>query len=431
MKLATTVLLSVFVASVAFARKVYVHNTSSVSASVSLYWTVTGEPTDPEHEGDWYGGGNTYSLPVLAGETKYLGDFSTTASDYGGEVQAGTVSGDMRITYLQPALISEELIGNSYVATGGSAPAEEIDIINNEGIPDGSFQLGVGDDIIYEFSPLQNRPATPDESKTLWMVEDTTLTADLFREGVDKIVYAAAASDAGGGGSGGMTKDEFTTTSTEAVAEAQLAANAANPSPTDLETESAAARAAAEASVTEDVPGIGSATIPSANSVLSINVPVVGTIDLDPMARPEIATYCNFVKAVSGWAMILVFAWWTWSEFQKIVAVSVTVTQARGNPVVGGTGAQATALLAATLIAAVMIGIPAAYWLLVSVDRSALSSNPFSGSLSSTVSAGLYLLGCVFPYPLALTLLGAAFVVRKGGTVLVLGVSAAIKFIVP
>jgi len=272
---------------------------------------------------------------------------------------------------------------------------------------------------------------TSDAKKTLWIVADEELTADLYREGVDKIVAAAGSSSGGTPPAGGMTRAEFVTTDANQNLKLQNEIAADNPTPLEMQGESLAAREAAEAAVTQTVPTLGTkALVTEPTSILAFTIPHVGAISLDPADVPLLDTYADFVKLITGWALLTAFSWWSWTEFQNIIRGTVTVTQARGNPVLGGTGAQATALIAAGIIAVIFVGIPAAYWATVTVDTSALSSNPFTAG-SSVVTTGLYILGLVFPYDLALTLLAAAFVIRRFGSVMILGVNAAVKFIVP
>jgi len=324
--------------------------------------------------------------------------------------------------FIRSSVDDGTLVGNSYVSTGALPEPD------GEWIQFGETFTLVVDAWTEHVVPIwDRRSATPDESKTLWRVTGDTLNAQVFREGIDKLVASTPTS-----GGSGMTKTEFQATATDDIAQAQIDLAGENKNEAYFSALAASKKTLAEASVAQAVPTLGTkGEINSPTSYLAPTLPYIGTINLDPASDPEMYKYCTFVKLVTGWALLVAFAWWSWSEFKTIVSGVTTVTQAKGNPVVGGTGAQATALLAAGLIFAVFLGVPAAYWLLVTVDTSSLSSNPFNSAPNTVVQTGLYLLALVFPYALALTLLAAAFVIRKAGTVMVLGVNAAVKFIVP
>jgi len=316
------------------------------------------------------------------------------------------------------------LVGNSYL-TDADPPADSYETFYVT-LPEAYNEIALSAYIIEGIGRLP----TPDDKKTLWIVKDVDLTGNLYREGIDKLVYAFTAKSTSTSSSGGMTKAEFQSTKTDAVAQGMWEANQAIPEVSEMETQSADARAAAETAVTQVAPSIGSASIPSAPSIFAFAVGDV-SVDLDPLHDDSIALACAFVKAFTGWALLVTFSWFCWNEFSVVVRSAITAHQAHGNAVVGGTGAQATALVAAGIIAAIFVGIPAAYWASITIDFTPLNSNPFNSSHGTPVTAALYLLGCVFPYDVALTLLAAAFVVKRFSTVMILGVNAAIKFIVP
>lgn len=272
------------------------------------------------------------------------------------------------------------------------------------------------------------RAPQPDYPKTLWILDDEELTAGLFREGVDKLI----AQNSGQETASPMTYAQFLESDTENVATLMLQIGTENPDHSEMEIARNAARAAAEASVTTAVPTLGAKTEVTSpgSSILTFTIPHVGPISLDPGENETIRIFCDYVKLITGWALLAAFAWWTWAEFSGLVGSTVTAQQAKGNPLLGGTGAQATALIAAGILALIFVGIPAAFWAYVTTDVTSLDENPFSSS-SGPVQTALYLLALVFPYQLALTLLASAFIIRKAKVVMILGVNAAIKFVVP
>jgi len=316
------------------------------------------------------------------------------------------------------------LEANSYIRTTGPSTYTTLEtLIPDPGVPFIGYLVSNWD------VPL-GRTSTPDNAKTVWELGDLELTGDLFREGIDKLVAKPAPTSPGG-----MTPEQYALTKTEAVAEAIEAANLANPTPEDMSTAAATYKTSMDSAVSDVLlPSIGTATPPSASSSL---IMVVGsgsyqfTLDMDPAHDPDMSEFMGFLKTVTGWALLLAFSWWTWAEFKDLAFTAVGMTQAKGNAVVGGTGAQATSLLAAGLISAIFIGIPAAYWAWQTLDLTDLNSNPFSSSSGGYVTTGLYLLHMVFPYPLLLLIIAQMFIIRKAGVTILLGANVLIKFIVP
>lgn len=308
------------------------------------------------------------------------------------------------------------LIGNSYVGDGaGESRIVVGSAAGTSGYHEVTLPLSAG------------RLPNDDAKKTLWLVEDTDLTAAVFREGIDKL---AGASSAGGG-----TGDPAASSQRETLAGLHLQVlEDYEVTHEAIEAASADARTAAQDSVTQTTPTLGTVTELSTSSIFSIQLGST-TLDLDPANSPQVVQVCAFLKTVSGWAMLVYFGLFTWNHFNKIVLGMMPISQAKGNPIVGGTGAQATALVAAGIITTILVGVPAIYWTFINTDLafdwSALSSNPFNGGHGSIVSAGLYILGLVFPYSLALYLLSQVFLVLKFGATMILGVNAATKFIVP
>lgn len=330
------------------------------------------------------------------------------------------------------------LVGNSYVFPEETVWSTILNVTHDPAIWEGSpFPDDLVATLYIDDTTDLGREENPDARKTLWRVAlEEGLDGTLYAEGVDKIVWKleevkeAVQAGGGGGGGAGMTAEEFALTDTEAVAQAQLSLMEELKTPSEIETESNTARATAEAAITQAVPTLGSVSEEtSAPSLLSFTSVYIGTISVDPADHPTILIYCNYAKLITGWFMTLAFAIWAWMEFKSILGTIATMNQARGNTV-AGTGGQITGLAAAGIILAIIIGVPVAYWTVVTTDFSSLNSNPFTAS-NSYVQAALYLLALVFPYQLALALIAQMFVIRKAGTVIVIGVMSAIKFVVP
>jgi len=95
-----------------------------------------------------------------------------------------------------------ELVGNSFVDSGAGTFTSTAEVWAHVvgGPPDYTppdivtHAVDVGPAAGWEIKPLP----TPDSKKTLWLVADATLTADVFREGIDKIVAKDDAAPAAG-----------------------------------------------------------------------------------------------------------------------------------------------------------------------------------------------------------------------------------------
>ena len=170
-------------------------------------------------------------------------------------------------------------------------------------------------------------------------------------------------------------------------------------------------------------------SLPSGSSGGFFSLAAVGSfmpaVNLDPAADPSVSSAADFLKSFIIWATSIFFAWFCWSEFSEVVRTLLSAQQAQGNAIVGGTGAQATALIAAAAITAILITVPLAYWSIATY-----SINPVS-SVSGVVSAALYLLFFFFPVAHVLSLAAAAFLVKKGSLVLVATTATLIRFVVP
>lgn len=315
------------------------------------------------------------------------------------------------------------LVGNSYVLSGESGTWDAI-VSRSTGDPATVIEHTL------EYDDFTRLP-TADASKTLWIVTDEELNADLFREGIDKIV-AASGSATGGTGGSGMTKAEFQSTKTDQLAQlGESTVDASIAVTNNAEAEANTAKAAAEASLTQAVPTIPIPAASTEKSILNFTIPGIGVhVNLDPAEDDQLATFCYYVSMLMGWAMILAYTVWVWEYFLQVLGIALTAQQAKGNTV-AGTGGQLTAFLAAGIMTIAFLALPAAYWTIAHWDFSALETpSPFDSSGKGTmIGAALYLLSLVFPYSLALTLIALSLVVRKLGATLVLGLHAYVRFV--
>lgn len=275
----------------------------------------------------------------------------------------------------------------------------------------------------------------PDGAKTVWALSDSTLTGNLFREGVDKII--AQSGGGGGSGAGGGV-----TTNTEAHQGLGLAAEAAKPSTSSMSREADNQALAMADALEENVAfpqGAGTATGGAVEgSFWQVALPVAGggniTLDLNPLvALPHAVEIYGWIKMIFTVIIIALFEMWVWGKFEMLAMGLSLAPQAKGNTV-AGTGGQATGLLAATLLATVMVSFPAAIWAVYSGAFSVIGASPgpdiMASSTSSMVQA-FWFLAEVFPIGTLIIIWAQMFIVNKAGMVVYFAAVIAIRFVVP
>lgn len=277
-----------------------------------------------------------------------------------------------KISLVQNTISYWSVVGNSIVADAGENPPAEIPLGEQESPgPVVTFNINGGG------SELGGVQVLPDERKTLWMVSDTELTADLFREGIDKIVGFAGDTAAGipaGGGGGGSGGENFTGDNVEKIATRQelvltqtgVAAETLSfeglnvPAPsgftskmTDASTKAGNSfrdllkGATGDPVLTPTVtPGGGAAP----DMVIAMPALLGGhSINLNPFTEGRFGTIAAWCRAAISWFVLIGLALWIWDEVDKKVVTAAQAQQAKGNTV-AGTGGQITALIAAALM---------------------------------------------------------------------------------
>jgi len=259
---------------------------------------------------------------------------------------------------------------------------------------------------------------TPESLKTLWKVPDTALTADLFREGVDKIVAGSysAGSTAGSddGGSGGSKTEQLSDLVLDTYTNPQnIASNAAfNLSRLDAEAlresakeEISALLPSATSSIDHSAPSGGSAAF------LTITEPFTGRqVNFNPFTEARFLGIATWFRYATQWLALMLLGLWVFNEFKHFIFALSTARQASGNPVVGGTGAQGTALLNAGLItASVVVAITALLaFSFNGLNIPSLLTNAGTNPLLGFAANSYWFLDQVFP----LTTILACFVAR-------------------
>jgi len=333
----------------------------------------------------------------------------------------------------------ESKVGNSFLGTPGvSEPGTWTQIAS--GVVD--KMEPVGDNPMIEVEGMTNAHApTPDDQKSLWLVQGNFLSAEVFREGIDKVVFAtnAATSVNPGGGTGGgdaMTKAEWDSTATEQIALSQGMALNQNPTSQAAADAGALAKASTETALgTRTIPAVGSVPATSPNDIFTIELPGTGrTLNLNPASNTRINMLGEFTRAAFAWIVYMMFQVFVWNFLKEIYMTLAGTVPAKGNAIVGGTGAQATSLIVALGITAVIVSLPTLFWAMADSGMTwaaGITTNPFqAASGNSILSAGLYLANFFLPLGTMLLAFSSYLFLLRGGIILAAGLQSIIRHIV-
>jgi len=164
-----------------------------------------------------------------------------------------------------------------------------------------------------------------------------------------------------------------------------------------------------------------------------VNNNLLGSVDMNPFRSDRFGPIAEWFRSAFSWMLGVLLAIRVGKEAAETVKSVTNAQQAKGNAVLAGTGAQATAFTAAAIVTAiVIIGITAVVALAVSdfgfgTLTSLFSANPYSG-LPSTVAWCLdqvMNLGHVTLYLLTIAVMPLLFAKINAAT------CAAVRFVVP
>lgn len=175
----------------------------------------------------------------------------------------------------------------------------------------------------------------------------------------------------------------------------------ANPTLATMQGEGATAGQAAGDSIpTVAQPGLVS--VSGAAPSFIITFPAVmggGVVDLNPFRSDRFGGVISWFRAATAWAVIVSFGLWASMQVKDWVKGVSVIRQATGNAVLGGTGGQATALVAAGIITvAVSVFLVALIgWLGGDFAIPAILSRLFQNPTSGLLSTSLWILDQCFP----------------------------------
>jgi len=180
----------------------------------------------------------------------------------------------------------------------------------------------------------------------------------------------------------------------------------------------------------------GNVTLPesSATTAWTVSMPLgFGQhvdLDLNPLDYAIVADVLAWFKVCITFLVLAVFEWFIWDEFTTYWRTSWAVGQARGGAVIGGSGSQATALLAGGIIVAVLIGLVPVLFSMFGDRFTALGGSPGSSELSPTAGAfglAFQVVRAAIPLTLIFACITQAFLVKKFGSQMFGAAAAAIK----
>jgi len=288
-------------------------------------------------------------------------------------------------------------------------------------------------------------PPNSDARKTAWLVTDTTLTADVFREGVDKIVEYTGTNSS----TSAMTLEQFQTTYTEGAAERTAGVLAANlefdgSHPTEAAAAQAAASALGDAAASEatglfpTAPSetgyeIGTGTEPT--SILAVTMPAAfggATFDFNPFSGERMGPVMSWFKYALEWLTLVLLGVYVNKEMAQYARALGGVQQAKGNTY-AGTGGQLTALVAAGIMSAIIVVFITALvaWSFGAISMvslvTAVSVNPLLGM----AGGALWMLLQCFPVETIIAALLARLTFPLYAQTLYVGCVTSIRFVVP
>lgn len=246
------------------------------------------------------------------------------------------------------------------------------------------------------------------------------LTADIYREGVEKIVSEVR--KGGGGGSGGGDGVDH-----EGIA---------GDNPTSGETSSAGNSAASAASSAWGSVSLPVPSVSGSPPLFTITDPFTGTVvDLNPFTSERFGPTAAWLRSLAIYLLVAGFALYAVNVASQTVKDAAQARQAKGNPVMAGTGAQATALLAAAAITVAVLGliVGLAAWKDISLSGSGgtiiavLGVNPFGSAPAGVV----WMIDQIWPIATSIAVLLGKISFRVVATGAYVTAATVIRFIVP
>jgi hypothetical protein len=157
------------------------------------------------------------------------------------------------------------------------------------------------------------------------------------------------------------------------------------------------------------------------------------TVDLNPFSHSGLLTVAHWFREACRWLALVLLGVYLWQEMGTMVQGFSTMRQAQGNAVLGGTGAQATALVAAGLItAAVVVAMTALMsWSFGELSFAAVSAVASTSPMIGLPAAAVGMLSEVLPVSTIIGCALARYSFKFYATGLFATCAAVVRFVVP
>lgn len=156
------------------------------------------------------------------------------------------------------------------------------------------------------------------------------------------------------------------------------------------------------------------------------------TIDFNPFASDRLGNVASWIRTLILWIVVVHFGVWLATAYTEELRAYMTAPQAKGNPLLAGTGAQATGLIAAAAISAVILGaVVALTALIASLSFSSVTSAMTTQPWLSAPAGILQMIDAIFPIATACTLAAFRVLFKVSAGVTYGTMATIIRFIVP
>jgi hypothetical protein len=196
----------------------------------------------------------------------------------------------------------------------------------------------------------------------------------------------------------------------------------------------AAATAVGDAATTYTAPSYPENGVPA---VLTLTLPSImggAMIDFNPFESGRLAGASAAFRSACAWLVLALYGRYVWQGLREYAIGSANIKQATGNAVVGGTGAQATALIAATAISVAMLVLVTGLFALLGDIGFGNIASVMAGSsdpLSSFAGDSLWILNQLVPVSTIISGFLGRLLFDSLASKLFLVCSATVRFIVP
>jgi len=275
-------------------------------------------------------------------------------------------------------------------------------------------------------APKSALPDASPTSKAIWQARPSNtnpsaqidlVTNAVFREGIDKLYQ--------------IQKDKID--SDKKAEESALASvvTAGNSST----SAGVAAKSAVQALYGQGITGLSISTDNGAPD-LTVSMPSAfggATFDFNPFSNARFAAVCSWFRTATAWLVLVLLGTYIWSQVAEWTRGFSTIRQASGNAVLGGTGAQATALVAAGLMTvAVVVSITAILaWSMGDITLTFIKASALTNPLSGIPSGVFWMLNQVLPVTTIISAAVARMSFNMYAAPLFAGCAAVVRFIVP